>query len=102
MTTTAMKKIDDYGGIDNYLLSLDEKSVQDSAHITRSRDLIAAILYHKGELAEKFIRKFKFRLNPPPFLTAPPKELKGKEKYEQLKRDLLKKQESNSKEKLNL
>ena len=40
MTTTALKKIDYIGGIDNYLLSLDNKSVALSNYITKMRNII--------------------------------------------------------------
>lgn len=73
MTTTAMKAIDDYGGIDNYILSLDEPSVADSRYIGKMRGIIATSLFHKGELSEKQIRKMGYHKTPPsvPETTAP-------------------------------
>lgn len=65
MTTRAMKEIDNIGGIDTYLLRLDEASVQDSKYVTRMRDTIAAKLFHKGELDEKVIKKLGFHKAPP-------------------------------------
>ncbi len=65
MTTKAMKAIDDAGGIDRYLLQLDEKLVTDSPYITKIRSLIANKLYFAGELEEKYIRKMKYHLQPP-------------------------------------
>jgi ribosomal protein L28 len=66
MTTTAMKAIDDYGGIDNYVLSLDEPSVADSRYITKMRGIIATNLYHQGGLSEKLIKKMGYHKAPPP------------------------------------
>ncbi|CAN0029048.1 unnamed protein product, partial [Ectocarpus fasciculatus] len=40
MTTRALKEIDNIGGIDNYMLKLDEKSVADSRTNTRVRTQI--------------------------------------------------------------
>jgi large subunit ribosomal protein L28 len=65
MTTRAMKEIDNYGGIDNYLLRLDEASVQDSKYLTRIRDTIASKLFHKGELDAKLIKKLGYHKAPP-------------------------------------
>lgn len=65
MTAKAMKAIDDAGGIDRYLLQLDEKLVADSPYITKIRGLIANKLHFAGELDEKFIRKMKYHLQPP-------------------------------------
>lgn len=50
ITTTALRAVDNVGGIDNYILSLDEKLVQDSNYITKVRNLIASTLFHKGLL----------------------------------------------------
>lgn len=50
ITTTALRAVDNVGGIDNYILSLDEKLVQDSNYITKVRNLIASTLFHKGSL----------------------------------------------------
>jgi ribosomal protein L28 len=66
VTTTAMKAVDDYGGIDNYILNLDERLVADSNYVTKMRRIISASLYHKGSLAEKYIRYLGYDQNPPP------------------------------------
>jgi len=50
ITTTALRAVDNVGGIDNYILSLDEKLIQDSNYITKMRNLIASTLFHKGLL----------------------------------------------------
>lgn len=65
MTTTALKKIDDYGGIDNYVLALDNKSVSLSNYITKQRHLIATTLFHRGLLSDKLIRKLGYHTHPP-------------------------------------
>jgi hypothetical protein len=72
MTATAMKKIDDFGGIDNYLLGLDENSVQDCRRTHMIRNKIAAIYYHKGTLDTFLIRRFGYHKNPPPVPTVFP------------------------------
>lgn len=66
MTAAALKIIDKDGGIDNYLLNLDEKSVSDSQYITKMRNLISSNLFYKGELNEKYIKKLKYDKIPPP------------------------------------
>ena len=65
MTTKALKEIDNIGGIDKYLLALDEKSVTDSNYVTKMRGLIGTALFHKGLLDEKGIRKLKYHKEPP-------------------------------------
>lgn len=65
MTTTALKKIDYIGGIDNYLLSLDNKSVALSNYITKMRNIIGTSLFLKGELSPLYIRKLGYGKNPP-------------------------------------
>jgi hypothetical protein len=65
MTTKALKEIDNIGGIDKYLLVLDEKSVTDSNYVTKMRGLIGTALFHKGLLDEKGIRKLKYHKEPP-------------------------------------
>jgi ribosomal protein L28 len=73
MTTTALKKIDYIGGIDNYLLSLDNKSVALSNYITKMRNIIGTSLFLKGELSPLYIRKLGYGKNPPvaPVAVAP-------------------------------
>jgi hypothetical protein len=57
MTTRALRKMDNYGGIDNYILSLDEKAVEMSKSITRTRLKIGAALYKQGTLSERMIKR---------------------------------------------
>lgn len=68
MTARAMKAIDDYGGIDNYLLRLDEETVQDSRYIAMMRDKIAAVKFHQGNLHEKIIKRLGYHRSPPPLV----------------------------------
>eukprot|EP01039_Chlorochromonas_danica_P002268 gene2268-2483_t len=65
ITTAAIKAVDNYGGIDNYMLALDERLVQDSNYLIKVRGLIAAAVYHKGELSPKLIKRLGFHKNPP-------------------------------------
>lgn len=65
MTTTALKAIDDYGGIDNYIMSLDERSVQDSNYIIKMRGIIGAALFQRGELSDRMTKRLGFDLCPP-------------------------------------
>lgn len=65
-TTAGIKSVDDYGGIDNYVLNLDERLVKESHYVTKMRRLISATLFHKGELSNKHIQYFKYHENPPP------------------------------------
>jgi hypothetical protein len=65
MTTKALKEVDNIGGIDNYLLALDEKTVSDSNYITKMRNLVASTLFQKGELDERVIRRLGYHKNPP-------------------------------------
>jgi len=69
MTTTALKQIDRAGGIDNYLMGLDDAQVADSNYVTKQRNRIAAALFHKGELSEKIVRRLGYHKNPPAPLT---------------------------------
>ena len=57
MTTTALKKIDDIGGIDNYIMNLDERSVEDSNYVTKMRGLIGAALHQKGKLSDRMSKR---------------------------------------------
>lgn len=66
MTAAAMKAIDDIGGIDNYILGLDERSVQDSWKISTVRDKIAAVKFHAGTLDPRLVKRFGYHKNPPP------------------------------------
>lgn len=65
MTTTALKAIDDYGGIDNYIMRLDERSVQDSNYIIKMRGIIGAALFQRGELSDLMSKRLGFDKNPP-------------------------------------
>jgi ribosomal protein L28 len=58
MTTTALKAIDKYGGIDNYVLSLDDRSVSESKYITKRRLEIATALNQQGALNQNLKKKF--------------------------------------------
>ena len=68
MTTTAMKAIDDIGGIDQYLLSMDDDTVRASRQATKVREMIASKLFHKGLLHVKIVKKLGYHLNPPPLI----------------------------------
>ena len=68
MTTTAMKAIDNIGGIDQYLLSMDDATVRASRQATRVRESIASKLFHKGMLHEKIVKKLGYHKNPPPLI----------------------------------
>jgi ribosomal protein L28 len=65
MTTRALKEIDNVGGIDNYLLALDNNSAAASNYVTKMRGLVAGTLYSKGALPEKTIKKLGYHKNPP-------------------------------------
>lgn len=65
VTTRALKEIDNIGGIDNYVLALDEKSVSDSNYVTKMRDIIGSALYQQGALSGKHIRKLGYDIVPP-------------------------------------
>jgi len=65
ITTVAMKAVDHYGGIDNYVLALDEKSVADSNYITKMRRIIAASRFLKGTLDKKLTKTLGFDVQPP-------------------------------------
>lgn len=60
-----MKAVDEIGGIDQYLLNLDEKYVEDSPFITKHRDLIARASYLNGDLSPKHVHYFGFDKYPP-------------------------------------
>jgi hypothetical protein len=65
MTTTALKEIDRYGGLDTYMLELDEKSVSESNHNSRVRDLIASTLFYQEKLDGKYCKRFGYVNQPP-------------------------------------
>ena len=66
ITTAGLKAVDHAGGIDNYLLALDERLVSDSNYVTKMRRLISAALYHQGTLSPKLIKYLGYDINPPP------------------------------------
>lgn len=66
VTTRAMKEIDYVGGLDNYLLALNERDVANSNYITKMRDLIASSMFHKGTLKAPIIKRLGYHKNPPP------------------------------------
>jgi hypothetical protein len=65
MTTTALKAIDSYGGIDNYILRLDDKTVEQSNYVSKVRRMITTSLFHKGELEPQMIRRLGYDKVPP-------------------------------------
>jgi ribosomal protein L28 len=65
MTTKAMKEADNVGGIDNYILSLDNDAVADSNYVTKIRGIIANKLYHRGLLEDRVIKRLGFDKVPP-------------------------------------
>lgn len=65
MTTKALKEIDKIGGIDNYILHLDNKSVSLSNYLTKMRTIIGTSLYHQGNLNAMFTKKLGYHKNPP-------------------------------------
>ena len=68
MTTKTIHEIDKACGIDNYLLGLDEELVKHSPYITRYRNNIASILYHRGELSDKTIKRLGYHKEAPPMI----------------------------------
>lgn len=69
MTTKAMKAADNVGGIDNYILTLDNKAVSESNYITKVRGMIGSRLYHRGLLANSIIKHLGYDKVPPPLVT---------------------------------
>ena len=65
MTTKALKEIDKAGGVDNYLLGLDDQQVADSNYVTKQRNLIAATRFHDGSLPDKVSRRLGYHHSPP-------------------------------------
>ena len=68
MTTKAMKEIDNIGGIDQYLLSMDDATVRASRQATKVREMIASKLFHKGLLHVQIAKKLGYHKNPPPLI----------------------------------
>jgi hypothetical protein len=60
-----MKAVDSYGGIDNYILNLDEKLIEDSNYLKKVRGQISAAVFHKGELSPKLIKRLGYDKRPP-------------------------------------
>ena len=79
MTTTALKAIDHYGGIDNYILKLDDVAVSQSNYVTKMRMMIASKLFFAGQLEPSMIRRLGFDRNPPVMLDAEGSESVGEE-----------------------
>jgi hypothetical protein len=65
MTTAALKGIDVAGGIDRYIMSLDEPSVKDSNYVTKIRSIIGRAMFLQGKLDPKMIGRLGFDVNPP-------------------------------------
>jgi len=65
MTTRALREIDNIGGIDNYLLALEEPQVAASNYVTKMRGLIATSLFHKGLLCKAHSRRLGYDRTPP-------------------------------------
>lgn len=65
-TTAGLKAVDNRGGIDNYLLELDESVVSDSRYVLKMRNKVAAILFHQGKLKRSFSHKLGYHRCPPP------------------------------------
>ncbi len=65
ITTAGIKAVDHYGGIDNYILALDDRLVEDSNYVTKMRREISAALYFKGELPDKLIKHLGYDKVPP-------------------------------------
>jgi large subunit ribosomal protein L28 len=76
MTTRALKEIDKIGGVDNYLVGLDEKSVQESNYITKMRNRVAAAMFHQDQtlLHPQFIKRLGYHKQPPDDPRQEPKE----------------------------
>ena len=66
VTSTALREIDTVGGIDNYLMNLDDKSIARSNYVNKMHRIISISLFHQGKLTNKQIKKFKFDTDPPP------------------------------------
>lgn len=72
MTAAAIKASDNVGGIDNYILGLDERQIQDCVRTASIRDAIASALFHQGKLHGSLVRRFGFHKSPPPIYVAVP------------------------------
>ncbi len=71
MTARALKEIDNIGGIDKYIMSLDDRSVGDSNYITKMHGLISSAMFHNGTLPEKMSKKLGYLVSPPPKVSKP-------------------------------
>jgi large subunit ribosomal protein L28 len=65
VSTRALRAIDDCGGIDNYLLQLDNRLVADSNYVTKMRDMIATTVYYQGKMSDKIKKKLGYDKCPP-------------------------------------
>ena len=63
VTTTALREIDTVGGIDNYLMKLDDKSVERSNYVNKMHRIISISLFHQGKLTNKQIFNMKITMN---------------------------------------
>mmetsp|Transcript_28721 Transcript_28721/g.57395 ORF Transcript_28721/g.57395 Transcript_28721/m.57395 type:complete len:171 (+) Transcript_28721:1-513(+) len=70
MTSKAIKAADNVGGIDNYIVSLDNDAVKNSNYVTKMRGLIGSKMYHQGLLHNSIIKHLGYDKNPPPLVTA--------------------------------
>ena len=75
ITTRALKEVDNVGGIDKYIMSLDEDSVAKSNYITKMRSLIGNRLFHQGLLGERMIKRLGYHKNPPVPIELPLKKV---------------------------
>jgi ribosomal protein L28 len=66
MTTAAMKASDNVGGIDNYIMSLENSAVERSNYLIKIRGLIGSRLYHRGLLHNSIIKHLGYDKVPPP------------------------------------
>jgi len=65
ITTKAMKEADNVGGIDNYILSLDNEAVEQSNYVTKVRHQIASRLFHRGLLEDRVVKRLGYDKFPP-------------------------------------
>ena len=74
LTTTALKEIDNVGGIDNYIMSLDDKTVSESNYVTKVRGMIGTVLFHQGTLSQRMIKRLGYDKMAPVPLELPVKD----------------------------
>lgn len=71
ITTKALKEADNMGGIDNYIMSLDNAAVEKSNYITKMRGLIGSRMYHQGLLPALTIKRLGYDKVPPALVESP-------------------------------